>query len=453
MSFKKIALSAYFPLLLLLFIFWSTPLDQARAHEIPVSARLNLFVRPEAQTLVVLVRVPLAALGDVDYPTRAGNFVVVSKADQALRNIIAQSVLPAFKIYENDQVLGDPQIKAVRMALPSDRSFESFEQAHQTFANPRLADDLDLYWSQQLVDARFEYAIHAQDNRFSLDLLVDRFGQSVTTSVRFIPDQKQIRAYEWHGNAGLVHLDPDWRNAFLNFLQGGFLHILSGSDHLLFLLALLLPMQSLRMTIVIVSTFTLAHAMTLMATYFYFIPTSLWFAPLIEALIASTILYTAAENIVSTHLQWRWISSFWFGIIHGFGFSFGLKESLQFAGDHLLASLLAFNLGIELAQILFILVGLFCLKLFYARLEQQRAGMILLSAMIGHSALHWLMERGEILSKFPLPNFDIVFAISFMRALMLCLALALFLWVLFTPINRFLSRGSSRLTSRGVHHM
>jgi hypothetical protein len=79
--------------------------------------------------------------------------------------------------------------------------------------------------------------------------------------------------------------------------------------------------------------------------------------------------------------------------------------------------------------------------------------MILLSAMIGHSALHWIMERGEILSKFPLPNFDIVFAIGFMRALMLCLALALFLWVLFTPINRFLSRGSSRFTSRGIHHM
>ena len=453
MSFKKIALSSNLALFLLLSFVWSTPLEQARAHEIPVSARLNLFFRPETQTLIVLVRVPLAALGDVDYPTRAGNFVVVSKADQALRNIIAQSVLPAFKIYENDQVLGDPQITAIRMALPSDRSFESFEQANQTFANPRLDDDLDLYWSQQLVDVRFEYAIHAQDNRFSLDLLVDRFGQSVTTSVRFIPDQKQIRAYEWHGNAGLVYLDPGWQNAFLNFLQGGFLHILSGSDHLLFLLALLLPMQSLRMTIVIVSTFTLAHAMTLMATYFDFIPTSLWFAPLIEALIASTILYTAAENIVSTHLQWRWISSFWFGIIHGFGFSFGLKESLQFAGDHLLVSLLAFNLGIELAQILFILVGLFCLRIFYARLEQQRAGMILLSAVIGHSALHWMMERGEILSKFPLPTFDVVFAISFMRALMLCLALVLFLWVLFTPINRFLSRGSSRFTSRGIHHM
>ncbi|NDB70883.1 MAG: hypothetical protein EB015_23300 [Methylocystaceae bacterium] len=304
-----------------------------------------------------------------------------------------------------------------------------------------------------MVDVRLEYAIQAQDNRFALELFGDRFGQSVSTSLRFIPAQKQIRAYEWHGSVGLVQLDPGWQDAFVNFLQGGFKHILSGSDHLLFLLALLLPRQSLRLTIVIVTTFTLAHAMTLMATYLDLVPNTLWFAPLIETLIATTILYTAAENILSSHLNGRWITSFWFGIIHGFGFSFGLRDSLQFAGDHLLISLLAFNLGIELAQILFILAGLFCLKLLYARLESQRLGMILLSAIVGHAAIHWMMERGDILSKFPLPNFDVVFAIGFMRALMVGLALALFLWVIFIPINRFLSHGSAPLTSRRADHM
>ncbi|NDA47256.1 MAG: hypothetical protein EBY21_08285, partial [Alphaproteobacteria bacterium] len=204
MSLKKFALTVNLALTLLLSFLVCGALERVQAHEIPVSARLNLFVRPSGQALIVLLRVPLAALGDVDYPTRAGNFVVVSKADQALRNIISQSVLPALKLYENDHLLSEPQITAVRMVLPSDRNFENFEDANEAFAKPRLADDLDLYWSQQLVDVRLEYAIQAQDNRFALELFGDRFGQSVSTSLRFIPAQKQIRAYEWHGSVGLV---------------------------------------------------------------------------------------------------------------------------------------------------------------------------------------------------------------------------------------------------------
>ena len=316
-------------------------------------------MRPASQVLTLLIRVPLGALGDVDYPTRAGNFVVVSQADNALRNVIGLSLLPALKLYENDRLLSEPQLKSVRMSLPSDRSFESFEEALKNFVKPKLADELDLYWSQQLVDVQIDYTIQSQESRFSIELLADRFGQSVSTVLRFMPDQKPIRAFEWHGNAGLVQLDPGWSDAFLNFMQGGFKHILAGSDHLLFLLALILPLQRLRVILVIVTSFTFAHALTLSATFFDAIPSALWFAPLIEALIAATILYTATENILGAQLRYRWISSFWFGIIHGFGFSFGLKETLQFAGDHLLASLLAFNLGIELAQILFILCGLF----------------------------------------------------------------------------------------------
>ena len=94
----------------------------------------------------------------------------------------------------------------------------------------------------------------------------------------------------------------------------------------------------------IVTAFTVAHSITLIAAASGFVPDALWFSPLIETLIAVSILYMAFENIIgATNVQRRWALAFGFGLIHGFGFSFALRETLQFAGSHLLTSLLSFN--------------------------------------------------------------------------------------------------------------
>ena len=87
-------------------------------------------------------------------------------------------------------------------------------------------------------------------------------------------------------------------------------------------------------------------------------PAGDWFPPLIEALIAVSILYMAVENVLSVwlgsdsaaSLRWRWLVAGAFGLVHGFGFSFVLQEDLQLAGSHLLLSLLAFNFGVELGS-------------------------------------------------------------------------------------------------------
>ena len=106
------------------------------------------------------------------------------------------------------------------------------------------------------------------------------------------------------------------------------------------------------------TAFTVAHSITLIASAFDMAPSALWFPPLIETLIAASIVYMAIENITGAHLQRRWVVTFAFGLVHGFGFSFALRESLQFAGSHLLTSLLAFNLGVELGQVLVLVIML-----------------------------------------------------------------------------------------------
>src|SRR6185369_11472495 len=97
-------------------------------------------------------------------------------------------------------------------------------------------------------------------------------------------------------------------------------------------------------------------SITLIASAYELGPTALWFPPLIEMLIALSIVYMAIENVIGTNVQRRWMITFAFGLVHGFAFSFALREQLQFAGDHLLISLLSFNVGVELGQLLVLIV-------------------------------------------------------------------------------------------------
>ena len=150
------------------------------------------------------------------------------------------------------------------------------------------------------------------------------------TVLRFLPPGGATRAYEFHGDPGLVRLDPRWHQAAWRFVKEGFFHILDGTDHLLFLLCLVIPFRRFRALIPIVTSFTVAHSITLIASAYDAGPESLWFPPLIETLIAISIVYMALENIspACSNAQRRWMIAFGFGLVHGFGFSFALRQTL-----------------------------------------------------------------------------------------------------------------------------
>src|SRR5206468_10741709 len=117
-----------------------------------------------------------------------------------------------------------------------------------------------------------------------------------------------------------------------------------------------------------------------------------WFPPLIETLIAMSIVYMALENIVGgSTVHRRWMIAFGFGLVHGFGFSFALRETLQFAGDHLLASLLAFNIGVELGQLLVLLPFIPLLEALFRFAVAERMGTIIVSALVAHTGWHWMI--------------------------------------------------------------
>ena len=445
------------------------------AHEIPGDVTVQAWLKPEGQRLRLLIRVPLVAMRDFNYPTRGDKTLAIldlSRAESLLRDAATLWVGEAVDVYEGETLLPRPTLVEVRPSLPSDRSFtSSYDEALAHITGPHLPDDTDLPWSSGVLDVLFECPIQSDTSRFSVDSRLDRLGLRTITVLRLVLPDGTVRAFEFLGTTGLVRLDPRWHQAALQFVKLGFTHILDGTDHLLFLFCLVIPFRRVRALVAVVTAFTVAHSITLFASAYNLAPDALWFPPLIETLIATSIVYMALENIVgaglepqspqssqrksffsagsaSSAVKRRWAIAFAFGLVHGFGFSFALRQTLQFAGSHLLTSLLSFNIGVELGQLLVLVVLIPALDLLFARVVAERMGTIILSAIVAHTAWHWMVERWAILRQFRFqwPTLDALFLASAMRWMMLLVVAAGLYWLVFSvfkPQKRNPSRGSA----------
>src|SRR6266849_1560627 len=415
----------------------------AKAHDIPTDVRVDAFVRPEGQRLSLLIRVPLKAMREVDFPRRGAGLLDLARADAALRNAATLWISDNIDLYQGDRRLTYPRIVDARVSLESDKSFASYEQALAHVTGPRLPDKMELYWEQGLLAVLFDYPIGSDRSDLSIRPRLERLGLRTNVVLRFMPPAGVVRAFDLHGDPGLVRLDPRWHQAAWRFVESGFLHILEGTDHLLFLLCLVIPFRRLAQLALIVTSFTVAHSITLIASAYDLGPDALWFPPLIETLIAISILYMAIENVIGSNVGRRWIITFGFGLVHGFAFSFALRETLQFAGSHLLTSLLSFNLGVELGQLLVLVLLVPALEILFRVLVAERLGTIILAVLVGHTAWHWMTERADRLSKFPWPAPDASQLAVAVRWLMGVLILAGLAWF---------ARGAFRHRARRRQH-
>jgi hypothetical protein len=371
----------------------------------------------------------MQALRDIDVPQRPGGYIDLSRADFALRTAATIWIAREVALYEEDARLPDPTLLAARVSLPSDPSFQQYETALDHVRGPPLPDTTELYWEQGVLDALLEYPINSDRARFAIDPGLRPLAQRVTIVLRLLLPGGGARAFELHDDPGVVRLDPRWHQAAARFVWSGFAHILEGTDHLLFLLCLVVPFRRMRTLVAVVTSFTVAHSVTLIASAYDLAPGALWFPPLVETLIAASIVYMALENIVGATVTRRWAITFAFGLVHGFGFSFALRESLQFAGSHLLTSLLSFNIGVELGQLLVLAVTVPALNLAFRYVVAERMGTILLSAIVAHTAWHWMTERGAQLLEFPWPAFGIPSLLTLVRLAMAIVAAAAGVWI------------------------
>lgn len=404
----------------------------AFGHEIPNDVTVQVLLKPDGNRLHLLVRVPLKAMRDIQFPERPPGYLDLDRVDAILPDAANLWIAGFIKVYEGDRLLPQPGLVATRLSLEADRSFGTYEQALAHVIGPKLPADTNVVWNQVFQDVLFDYPIESDRSYFSIDSTLARLGLRTITVLRFLPPGGAVRAFEFTGDPGLLRLDPRWYQAALNFVHLGFLHILEGTDHLLFLFCLVIPFRSLRALIPIVTSFTVAHSITLIASAYNLAPSALWFPPLIETLIAMSIVYMALENIVGTAtVHRRWIITFGFGLVHGFGFSFALRETLQFAGSHMLASLLSFNIGVELGQLLVLILLIPMLDGLFRYAVPERMGTIILSALVAHTAWHWMIDRGAVLSQFRFtwPEFNAAFLVTLLHWMMAIVILAGLLWL------------------------
>ena len=404
------------------------------AHDIPSDATVQAFLKPSGEHLELLMRVPMKVIRDVDFPNRGPGYLDLARTQPLLADAATLWISDAMEVYEGDTRLPKPRVAATQISLESDRSFASYEQALAHINGAKLAENTDVVWNQVMFDILFEYPIQSDQSKFSIHMGFTNLALRVITVLRFLPPNGVVRAFEFTDDPGLIRLDPRWFQAALRFVQLGFEHILDGTDHLLFLFCLVIPFRRFRGLIPIVTSFTVAHSITLIASAYNLGPDALWFPPLIETLIACSIVYMALENIVGgATVNRRWIITFCFGLVHGFGFSFALRQTLQFAGSHLLTSLLSFNLGVELGQLLVLILLIPLLEGLFRFVVAERMGTIILSALVAHTGWHWMTERWDKLRQFPFqwPVLTPALLAGLMRWLMAGLILGGLIWLIY----------------------
>jgi len=173
-----------------------------------------------------------------------------------------------------------------------------------------------------------------------------------------------------------------------SFVLLGIKHILTGYDHIAFLIGLIVIGLTTREVLKIITAFTVAHSITLLLAALQVVRLD---SRLVESVIALSICYIALENLFKKKVPYRWLITFCFGLVHGFGFASALQE-LIVGKANLVLSVVSFNLGVETGQLMIFFILLPVLHLLKQKTEFRKVteGASLAIFLLGFT---WLLER------------------------------------------------------------
>ncbi len=225
----------------------------------------------------------------------------------------------------------------------------------------RLKDNDRVYVGDAIVDVQvtFPEVSHAA---YSLSILSNPGlpGQDQTANLILDYRGGTIRTYRTTGLLTLpIEISGTVTSAASTFIVEGIRHIVEGLDHVLFVLCMVLGALNLKALLARITGFTLGHSVTLIMGFFGFVPSAPWFIPAVETAIALTIILAAADAVFQrpdrahSNLTAVGVTAS-VGLLHGFGFSFMLREILQVDANNVWQSLLAFNVGVEVGQLLIV---------------------------------------------------------------------------------------------------
>jgi hypothetical protein len=406
----------------------------ARAHDIPDEIAVQSYVRPQQNQLQVLLRIPLLAVADANLPKDGTGYLAMPYLDAALREA-ANQISNGLVFLEGNERLIRYEMANARISLPSDRSYDTYESALARVRGAKLPDTTKVYYNQGFLDLELHYPIQSDQSAFSMRVLFGTgLANRTATYINFIRHDGAVRAFRIHDDTPLVRLDPKAHQAGWVFLKAGFYRFLDGLDHLLFVIVLALPFRRVRDMVKPFVAFAIAHSVALSVAAFGMSGFDTWFVPTVGALIALSLVYVSIENGIgqlgsgvifeaggrklyptpfARFLRHRWIVALVFGLFHGLGFAIALQETLQFAGSHPIAALISYNVGLELGTLIILAIVVPAANMLFANAAVERAGILVVSVLVGHAGWHWMTERMAIarLSSWPVIDHNLLLTV------------------------------------------
>ena len=198
-----------------------------------------------------------------------------------------------------------------------------------------------------------------------------------------------VASKNWNESSALNKEESSVYSSFYDYLEMGVSHILSGLDHIAFLLGLLLINLKRKNLIIVITGFTLGHSITLALAALGFVKLQL---SVVEPLIFLSIVWVAVENtLFEKTTKWRPFVVFCFGVLHGLGFG-TLLTQYGLPKENFISLLLAFNVGVEFGQLSVLLMAFILVRIIFMKTKYKNQLKIPASGLIGLTGLYWFIE-------------------------------------------------------------
>jgi hypothetical protein len=389
----------------LLMCFMLSAAAEPLMHDLPQDTVMHAFLRVQGSEAHLLIRVPLDLLHGISWRTNHGEYAINDSRPAV--NQALDALGHALLVWQDGERL-TLTVSSGQLAALGDLSFANPEAAAAHIAQPVDAE-LKIGVDLGYLDAHFVYPIRPAPAVFSIQSRVAEDLQDLSKLiVQFVNGNNRGRAITISAQSGKVALNPNRRQAALGFVLVGTQDLLANADCLLFIVCLMIPLRRARDFAAPYAAFVLGSIISLAGAAFGFAPDSVWFAALAASVSAVLIFFLALGNIFGARLQRRRLWTGLFGFALGFEFAKLLAGRLQFAGDHSQIALWFFAFGIDLGVLLTLALAFVGLALILRGVRAGRIGVIVLSAIVAHTAWHWMIDRLGVLWQMPWPPITMV---------------------------------------------
>ncbi|MEO1266693.1 MAG: HupE/UreJ family protein [Myxococcota bacterium] len=359
----------------------------AQAH--PTSNGQTLIhINPESQEVGLLSSVSRKDLGDYLKLDRNGNTITEPEEFEMGRNTVLDYMSPRVTVLNNGAECGIRNLWfAPEGRNPTQVHLMIMRRCDEPLNRLELANSIlfeDTLGYRHLARIRLGRSTKMMAATFTREF--------PTVVLDIVPNTPNTPSAE-EAPAEVLASAPSLLNTMVRYTWEGILHILIGLDHVLFVILLLMLAKDARKLVWVITAFTIGHSVTLVisALNLFTVPASF-----IEPIIALSIVIVAAENIGLSSRdeepKHRYIITAAFGLIHGFGFSYVLRDEIGLPSETLIPALLTFNIGVELGQLAIVAVIYPLLRLAMKH-DEYRYGVWGVSGLVGVLALWWVIER------------------------------------------------------------